>query len=166
MEEKKLPKGATKGLALLATAIALFYVKDEVGINSITDFLLLTVAGAVICFFVAAAATVIGGAVGEKLFGKKSEVNDNTLLSCFMLALVALVLISKADSCTPEKVSGRLSLGEVLEAYDEKNRYDTYDSVFYYVRENARSDYSDEELLEKIGIDASEFVYEYLANHR
>lgn len=166
MEGKKLPKGAIIGLALLVTGLALYYVKDEAGIYTITDYLLLTALDALACFIIAVIAAVIGGAVAEKIYGEKKAVGDNTVVSCFLLAVIALVFISKADSLTPDKVAGRLSLGEILEAYDEKDRYDTYDSVFNYVRVNARSDYSDEELLEKMGIDASEFVYEYLDNHR
>ena len=166
MEGKKVPKNATFGLGLLVTAVALFFVKDEIGIDSIPDFLLYTVAGTIACFVVAVFSAAIGGVAAEKLYGEKSEIKNNAVIACFLLAVAAMVFIYKSDACTPEKVSGRLSLNEVLEAYDEKDRYETYDSVFYYIKENARGDYSDAELMEEIGIDVSDFVYEYLDNHR
>lgn len=166
MEGKKMPKNSHFGLGLLVMAIALYLVKDEVGIDSIPNFLLYTVAGAAVCFIVATISAAIGGVVAEKLYGEKSEITNNAVIACFLLAVIALVFISKSDNYTPVKVSERLSLDEVLEAYDEKDRYDTYESVFYYIKDNARGDYSDTELMENIGIDVSDFVYEYLENHR
>ena len=166
MESKKMPKNSLFWLGLLVMAIALYFVKDEAGIDSIPDFLLYTAVGTVACFVVATIAAALGGVVAEKFYGEKSEITNNAVIACFLLAVVALVLISRSDSYTPEKVAERLSLGEVLEAYDEKDWDQTYDSVFHYIKENAREDYSDTELMEKIGIDVSDFVYEYLDNHR
>ena len=163
-KEKKENKNIVKILLLgiIAIAIILFYLRDETGISGFFDFLLTAGGLAIAILVVSAFAAAIAGAIMHKFDGKERKLDDTEVLSAMLVALVAVVLIIKAGSSGPQVVARSMPLDEVLEAYEARDERETYDELFYFLRNHAYDDYSDYELIEKLGINPRDFAYEYM----
>lgn len=165
MEKEKKGSKNTLKIFLLGTVIIgviLLYLRDEAGISGFFNWMLTTGGYAIGILVVSAFAAAIAGVIMQQFDGKERKLDDPEVLSAMLVALVASFLIIKAESVGPQDVARRMSLHEVLEAYEERDDRETYDELFYFLKNHASDDYSDYELIEKLGIDPREFAYDYV----
>lgn len=165
MEKEKTDSKNTLKIFLLGTIIVgiiLLYLKNEAGISGFFDWILTTGGYAIGIIVVSGIAAAIAGVILQKFDGQERKLNDTEILSAMLVALVASFFIIKAESVGPQDVAKRMSLYEVLEAYEERDDRETYEELFSFLRNHATDDYTDYELIESLGIDPRDFAYEYM----